>query len=120
MANMAVDSWMPRRFADFSGRLTMRNGIVMIGVAALVLLFYTNDSIDALVVMYSINVFLTFALSEFGMVKYFLQNRKVEKIPIHSIVIQAFGFVLCALILILTVSIKFMAAVGSPSSSPVS
>jgi amino acid transporter len=108
MANMAVDSWMPRRFADFSGRLTMRNGIVMIGVAALALLFYTNDSIDALVVMYSINVFLTFALSEFGMVKYFLQNRKAERIPIHSIVIQAFGFVLCALILILTVSIKFM------------
>ena len=33
MANMAVDSWLPRRFADFSGRLTMRNGIVMIGVA---------------------------------------------------------------------------------------
>ena len=108
MANMAVDSWMPRRFADFSGRLTMRNGIVMIGVAALALLVYTKGSINALVVMYSINVFLTFSLSEFGMVKHFIQNRKDEKIPLHIIVIQAVGFVLCALILILTVSMKFM------------
>jgi len=107
MANMAVDSWMPRRFADFSGRLTMRNGIVIIGVAAIALLVYTKGSISALVVMYSINVFLTFSLSEFGMVKHFILHRKDEKIPLHSIAIQAIGFVLCALILILTVSEKF-------------
>ncbi len=108
MANMAVDSWMPRRFADFSGRLTMRNGIVMIGAAALALLVYTKGSINALVVMYSINVFLTFSLSEFGMVKHFILHRKEEKIPLRVIAIQAVGFVLCALILILTVSMKFM------------
>jgi amino acid transporter len=107
MANMAVDSWLPRRFADFSGRLTMRNGIVMIGVSALALLVYTKGSITALVVMYSINVFLTFSLSEFGMVKHFVLHRKDEKIPLRSIAIQAIGFVLCALILILTVSEKF-------------
>ncbi len=107
MANMAVDSWMPRRFADFSGRLTMRNGIVIIGVAAIALLVYTKGSISALVVMYSINVFLTFSLSEFGMVKHFILHRKDERIPLRSIVIQAIGFVLCALILILTVSEKF-------------
>jgi amino acid transporter len=107
MANMAVDSWMPRRFADFSGRLTMRNGIVLIGVAAIALLVYTKGSISALVVMYSINVFLTFSLSEFGMVKHFILHRKDERIPLRSIAIQAIGFVLCALILILTVSEKF-------------
>jgi amino acid transporter len=107
MANMAVDSWMPRRFANFSGRLTMRNGIVMIGAAALVLLVYTKGSISALVVMYSINVFLTFSLSEFGMVKHFLQHRKDEKIPLRSIAIQVVGFVLCALILCLTIFEKF-------------
>ena len=109
MANMAVDSWLPRRFADFSGRLTMRNGIVMIGAAALAVLFYTGGSIDALVVMYSINVFLTFSLSEFGMVKSFIQERRsgAAKIPLSSILIQTVGFVLCALILALTVSEKF-------------
>jgi amino acid transporter len=107
MANMAIDSWLPRRFADFSGRLTMRNGIIMIGLSALALLVYTKGSISALVVMYSINVFLTFSLSEFGMVKHFLRHRRDERIPMHSIVVQAIGFVLCVLILCLTIFEKF-------------
>src|SRR6516162_1734130 len=34
LANMAVDSWMPRRFAAFSDRLTTQNGILLMGVAA--------------------------------------------------------------------------------------
>ena len=38
MANMAVDSWFPHRFAAFSERLTMRNGVVLMGVSALILL----------------------------------------------------------------------------------
>ena len=41
MANMAVDSWFPRRFAALSERLTMQNGILLMGVAAFLLLFYT-------------------------------------------------------------------------------
>ena len=78
MANMAVDSWLPHRFASLSDRLTMRNGIVMIGVAALAMLLYTHGSISALVVMYSINVFVTFSLSEFGMSRFFIKNRSKE------------------------------------------
>jgi hypothetical protein len=34
MANMAVDSWLPRRFAALSDRLTMQNGVLLIGAAA--------------------------------------------------------------------------------------
>jgi amino acid transporter len=108
MANMAVDSWMPRRFADFSERLTMRNGIVIIGGAAIAILFYTKGSISALVVMYSINVFLTFSLSEFAMTRHFIRARGAEGIKLRSIAIQAIGFVLCALILGLTVYEKFL------------
>jgi amino acid transporter len=108
MANMAVDSWMPRRFADFSERLTMRNGILIIGGAAIAILIYTKGSISALVVMYSINVFLTFSLSEFAMTRHFIQRRKVEGIRLGSIAIQAAGFILCALILSLTIYEKFL------------
>jgi len=108
MANMAVDSWMPRRFADFSERLTMRNGIIIIGGAAIAVLVYTKGSISALVIMYSINVFLTFSLSEFAMTRHFIRIRKAERIKPHSIAVQATGFVLCALILCLTVSEKFL------------
>ena len=67
MANMAVDSWLPHRFAALSERLTTQNGIVLMGAASLAALLYTHGDVGKLVVMYSINVFLTFSLSMFGM-----------------------------------------------------
>ncbi|MFH1223369.1 MAG: APC family permease, partial [Pseudomonadota bacterium] len=67
MANMALDNWLPRRFAALSERFTMRNGIVLMGGAALCLLIYTKGRIGPLIVMYSINVFITFTLSQLGM-----------------------------------------------------
>jgi len=57
MANMATDFWLPHRFAMLSEQLTMQNGVLLMGIASIILLFYTNGSISALVVMYSINVF---------------------------------------------------------------
>ncbi|MCX6154866.1 MAG: APC family permease [Candidatus Kapabacteria bacterium] len=107
MANMAVDSWLPHRFAAFSERLTMRNGIVLIGLSALLILWYTNGSIGALVVMYSINVFLTFTLSEFGMSRFYFRRRKTDNQWKKHIVIHLIGLVLCATILLITVSEKF-------------
>ena len=107
MANMAVDSWLPHRFSAFSERLTMRNGVIMIGIAALCILFYTNGSISALVVMYSINVFLTFSISKFGMLKLFIKNRKKEKNWKKEAAIFTVGFSLCFTILIVTIFEKF-------------
>lgn len=107
MANMAVDSWLPRRFSALSERLTMQNGVLLIGAASLAVLFYTNGSVSALVVMYSINVFLTFSLSQFGMAKFFFQNREKDKDWARHIVIHLIGLILCLTILILTVYEKF-------------
>lgn len=102
MANMALDGWFPRKFAALSERLTMRNGIILMGGAALVLLIYTGGSIRMLIVMYSINVFLTFSLSQLGMTKFFITKRKTtpewkSHLPVHVI-----GFLLCITILIIT------------------
>ena len=66
LANMAMDSWVPHRFAALSERLTTQNGIVLMGAAALAALLYTGGHVSHLVVMYSINVFLTFSLSMFA------------------------------------------------------
>ena len=108
MANMAVDSWLPHRFAAFSERLTMQNGVIMVGVSALALLFYTHGSITALVVMYSINVFLTFSISEFGMSKFFITHRKKEKLWKKHLSVHLTGLTLCLTILCITVYEKFM------------
>ena len=107
MANMAVDSWLPRRFSALSERLTMQNGVLLMGVASLAVLFYTGGSVSALVVMYSINVFLTFSLSQFGMAKFFYQNRNKDKAWARHIVIHIIGLILCVTILIITVYEKF-------------
>jgi amino acid transporter len=108
MANMAVDSWLPHRFASFSERLTMQNGIVMVGTAALALLLYTHGSIGALVVMYSINVFLTFSLSEFGMSRFFITHRKKEKEWKKHLSVHLTGLTLCLTILVITIFEKFL------------
>lgn len=107
MANMAVDSWLPHRFASFSERLTMRNGVVMIGISALAILFYTHGSISSLVVMYSINVFLTFSLSAFGMSRFFIKNRRTEAKWKQQLGIQLTCLILCLTILIITTFEKF-------------
>ncbi len=108
MANMATDSWFPHRFASLSDRLTMKNGVVLMGAASIGLLLVTSGSVDALVVMYSINVFITFSLSELGMVRYYLRNRKTEVDWKQHLPIHVTGLVMCASILIVTLSVKFL------------
>jgi amino acid transporter len=107
MANMAVDSWFPRRFAALSERLSMQNGVLVMGVAALILLVYTHGSVSALVVMYSINVFLTFSLSQFGMARFYISNRHREAKWKQHIVVHIVGLALCVTILVITVYEKF-------------
>ena len=107
IANMAVDSWFPRRFAALSERLTMQNGILLMGAATLALLAYSGGSVSTLIVMYSINVFLTFSLSQFGMARFFYRRRRREAKWKRPIAIHVAGFILCSTILIVTVYEKF-------------
>jgi hypothetical protein len=107
LANMAVDSWMPHRFAALSDRLTTQNGIVLMGLAALAALFYTGGSVGHLVVMYSINVFLTFSLSMFAMLRFWLQHRQTRTEWRSRLVLFGIALALCLTILVVTVVEKF-------------
>ncbi len=107
MSNMAIDSWLPHRFASLSERLTMQNGVLLMGGAAILLLFYTGGKISALVVMYSINVFMTFSLSQIGMSTYFIRNRKKEMHWKQHLPVHMAGFILCFTILVITSYEKF-------------
>ena len=107
MANMAVDSWFPHRFAALSERLTMRNGSVLMGAASIALLLYTRGSVSALVVMYSINVFVTFSLSQLGMSKFFIQRRKEDPKWLQHLGVHLVGLALCVTILVVTTVEKF-------------
>lgn len=107
MSNMAVDSWLPHRFASLSDRLTTANGIVILGTSALVLLIATHGNLDTLVVMYAINVFVTFSLSQLGMCRFWWQRSKHAEHWKRQFLLHVVALLLCAGILTFTVVQKF-------------
>jgi len=108
LAAMAVDHWVPKRFAHLSERLVTQNGVITMGAAAAAVLLYTNASVKILVVMYSINVFLTFTLSQLGMVRHWWNDRKTHAHWRRRITIAAMGTGLTAVVLVVTSVVKFL------------
>lgn len=107
MANMAHDSWLPRSFSMLSDRLVSQNGILIMGVAAYLVIWLSKASVGFLVVLYSINVFITFSLSQFGMVKHWIAERKNDKKWLGKLLINGTGFALTVFILFTVIVIKF-------------
>jgi amino acid transporter len=107
MANMAHDYWLPRKFTLLSDRLVSQNGIVLMACAAFFVIWLSKGSVAFLVVLYSINVFITFSLSQFGMVKHWFNVRKTEKKWFGKLLINGIGFSLTVVILLTVTVIKF-------------
>lgn len=107
LSNMALDSWMPHRFSQLSSRLVTHNGIYIMGLSAMATLFYTKGNITTLVVMYSINVFLTFTLTLLGMTRHWIQERKKELHWKKLLSIHGTGLIMCVFILCITLYEKF-------------
>ncbi|MBV8880805.1 MAG: APC family permease, partial [Planctomycetaceae bacterium] len=108
LANMAVDSWMPRRFAALSDRLTTQNGIILMGLASLAALLYTQGDVGHIVVMYSINVFLTFSLSMLAMLLHSIRAKEPGARSAGHVFLFLVGLLLCVTILVITVMEKFL------------
>jgi len=87
----------------------MQNGVLLMGGASFLMLLYTRGSVDALVVMYAINVFVTFSLSQLGMIKYWRrkETRARHRQWRQPMVIAVVCFVLCAFILVVNLFEKF-------------
>jgi hypothetical protein len=109
LSNMACDYWVPRHFRDLSARLVRQNGIIVMGVASLLILLWTHGDVSVLVVLYSINVFLTFSLSLFGLCIYWWRHRQEARIWRRRLLLSAMGFAVTATVLVITLFEKFMA-----------
>ncbi|MFO0834158.1 MAG: amino acid permease [Phycisphaerales bacterium] len=107
LANMAIDSWVPRRFASLSERLTTQNGVMLMGLSALAALLATRGDVRVLVVMYSINVFLTFSMTELSMCKLWIGERRTRRDWKKKIIIHVVGLSMCLTILGVTITQKF-------------
>ncbi|MEP7131934.1 MAG: APC family permease [Acidobacteriota bacterium] len=106
LANMATDSWAPRRFAQLSDRLVTNNGIWLMGLAAFATLIYTHGAVSLLLVMYAINVFLTFTLTLLGMTRHWWVERGTRG-WMRNFLLQLTGLLLCGSILVVTIYEKF-------------
>ncbi|MFA5164817.1 MAG: APC family permease [Candidatus Omnitrophota bacterium] len=107
LANMALDRWVPSRFATLSDRFVTQNGVMIMGVAALIMMLATHGSVALLVVLYSINVFITFLLSQMGMVRYWWSNRKRLDHWRRKLAVNGIGLALTVFILLSVTIIKF-------------
>jgi len=107
LANMALDHWVPKKFSMLSDRFVTQNGVFIMGLAALALVLISKGSVTFLIVLYSIAVFITFLLSQAGMVRYWWKSRKVGERWRKGLLINGVGVVLTAFILLSMVFVKF-------------
>jgi amino acid transporter len=74
-AILAKDDCMPRQFAFRGDRLAFSWGIVLLAAVAIAMLYAFDASVDALIPLYSVGVFICFTLSQAGMVVHWCKER---------------------------------------------
>ena len=103
---LAKDSYMPHQMALMGDRLVFSNGIVFLGAFSCFLIWFFGGDTHALIPLYAVGVFLSFTLSQAGMVK-----RWLEKKGPHwrkKLAINATGAVATAMATLIIGSTKFM------------
>ena len=72
---LARDRYMPRQMATFGDRLVFSNGIIILGIIACFLLIIFHGDPHALIPLYAVGVFISFTLSQAGMVRRWLSKK---------------------------------------------
>ncbi len=106
LANMANDRWVPSQFSSLSSRLVTKYGILIMGLASILILLWSGGVVDLLAVLYSINVFLTFSLSLLGLTLYWWKHHEHPHWALR-LFISLVGLVVCTSILVVTLIEKF-------------
>ncbi|HLI45045.1 MAG TPA: amino acid permease [Acidimicrobiales bacterium] len=102
---VAEDAYLPRQLTRRGHRLVFSNGIVILAAASTVLLVVTRASVNALVALYAIGVFVGFTMAGAGMVKHHVTHRETGWR--YKIVINGFAAVLSFLIVGILAVVKF-------------
>jgi hypothetical protein len=103
---LARDGFMPRQLSSLGDKLVFNNGIIVLGLISALLIAVKHGSVDALIPLYAIGVFLAFTLSQAGMVRHWLAS----KAPgwTWRAVINGFGAVATTFVLIDIATEKFV------------
>lgn len=104
--HLASDGYLPRQLRTKGDRLGYSNGILVLGVAALIMVLVTGADLGLLVQLYVVGVFVSFALSQLGMVRHFgLRLRSSAQRPVRRALrrrraLAGVGALLSALVLV--------------------
>ncbi len=102
---LAKDRYAPRQLASIGDRLVFSNGIIGLSLVAIALVVFFNGRTHYLIPLYSVGVFLSFTLSQAGMVIRHLRLR--QKGWRSSIALNGFGMICTAVVLCVVATFKF-------------
>ncbi|GCE28469.1 amino acid permease [Dictyobacter alpinus] len=105
---LARDNFLPHQFAFRGDRLAFSIGIVSLAIMASILLLVFDGSVDHLIDLYAVGVFLSFTLSQSGMVLHWWRLRTEQKSWLRSAIINGTGALTTALVAIIIASTKFV------------
>lgn len=94
---LARDGFLPKQLSSLGDRLVFHNGIFLLGLFAGLLIVLKNGSVDALIPLYAVGVFLAFTLSQAGMVRHWFSEKGPkwqQKAVVNGIGAIATGLVL--------------------------
>jgi amino acid transporter len=112
---LAQHSYLPRQLHTRGDRLAFSNGIVFLAVAALAAIIAFRAQVTALIQLYIVGVFISFTLSQIGMVRHWTRLLRNETDPavrrtmIRSRVVNTVGFVATGAVLLVVMVTKFLA-----------
>lgn len=110
---LAQDRYLPRQLHTRGDRLAFSNGIVLLAGAAVVLVYLYGADSTRLIQLYIVGVFVSFTLSQIGMVRHWNRHLRSETDPAkrrrmhRSRAINAFGAFFTGLVLVVVLLTKF-------------
>ena len=102
---LARDRFMPHQLASRGDKLVFSNGIIILGVVASALIWLFSGETHALIPLYAVGVFLSFTLSQAGMVRRWLSLRTPGWL--RAVAINGLGAVATAVVLVVIAAAKF-------------
>lgn len=112
-SRLAHDGWMPRQLDTRGDRHAFSNGFLTLAGAAIALIVLFEAQVTRLIQLYIVGVFISFTLSQLGMVRHwnrrlrFETNKRVRARMIRNRVTAALGTVVCATVLAVVLITKF-------------
>jgi amino acid transporter len=110
---LAKDGYLPRQLHTRGDRLAFSNGIITLAAGAIVLIWAFDAQVTKLIQLYIVGVFVSFTLSQLGMVRHWTGRLRTETDPavrrrmVRSRVVNAFGLAMTGTVLVIVLVTKF-------------